>query len=100
MKVFRSLLVALAIGAATLSSAQARDSVSLSINIGGPGYYAYPVVTHYVAPHVVYYPTHRVYHAAPYAYQAYPAAVYRSGHYYSGHRHYRGHGHHHDGRRR
>ncbi|PPD47119.1 MAG: hypothetical protein CTY14_05040 [Methylotenera sp.] len=97
MKVFRSLLVALAIGAATLSSAQARDSVSLSINIGGLGYYAYPAVTHYVAPQVVYYPTHRIYHGAPYAYQPYPAVVYRGGHYYSGHRHHRGHGHHHGG---
>ncbi|WP_036302170.1 hypothetical protein [Methylotenera sp. L2L1] len=103
MKVLRSLLVALVIGIATLSSAQARDSVSLAINIGGPGYYAYPAVTYYAAPPVVYYPTRRVYYAEPYAYQYYPATVYGSGYYYSGHRHHRyhrGHGHHHDGHRR
>lgn len=98
MKVFRSLLVVLAIGAASLSSAQARDSVSFSINLGGPGYYAYPAVTHYVAPQAVYYPTQRIYYSAPYAY--YPAAGYGGGYYYSGPRHYgghhqhRGHGHH------
>lgn len=94
MKLFRSLLVVLVLGVATLSSAQARDSVNFSINIGGPGYYAYPVVTHYVAPQVVYYPAHRVYYAAPYAYTHYPATVYGRP-YYSGHRHHhKGHGYH------
>lgn len=89
--------MALAIGVVALSSTQARDSVSLSINIGGSGYYANPVVTHYVASQVVYYSTRRVYHATAYAY---PAVVHRSGHYYSGHRHYRGHRYNHDSRRR
>lgn len=94
MKLFRSLFMGLVIGLATLSSAQARDSVSLSINIGGPGYYAYPAVRHYVAPPVVYYPAQRIYHPAPYAYQYYPPAVY-GGDYYSGHRHHhRGYGRH------
>ena len=105
MKVFRSLLVVLAIGAATLSSAQARDSISFALNIGGPGYYAYPAEVQYVAPPVVYYPGYSVYYDTPYAYQYYyPATVYRGGYgvyggYYSGHHHHRGYGHH-DGYRR
>jgi len=105
MRVIRSLLVVLAIGVATLSSAQARDSVSFSLNIGAPGYYAYPAEVQYVAPPAVYYPGYSVYYDTPYAYRYYyPAAVYRGsygvyGGYYSGHHHHRGYGHR-DGYRR
>ncbi|ACT48805.1 hypothetical protein [Methylotenera mobilis] len=101
MKVLRSLLVVLALGAATLSSAQARDSVSFALNIGGPGYYAYPAAVQYVAPPVAYYPGYSVYYdTAPYAYQYYyPATVYRGGYgfygnYYSGRHHHHGDGRH------
>jgi len=101
MKVLRSLLVVLAIGAATLSSAQARDSVSFALNIGAPAYYAYPAEVQYVAPPVAYYPGYSAYYdAPPYAYQYYyPATVYRGGYgfygnYYSGHHHHGGYGHH------
>ena len=99
MKVLRSLLVVLAIGAATLSSAQARDSVSLAVNIGAPAYYAYPAEVRYVAPPVAYYRGYSVYYdTAPYVYQYYyPAAVYRGGYGVYGGDYSRHHHHHHGG---
>ncbi len=56
MKIFHSAILALAIGAASITSAQARDSFSFGLNIGGyppPVYYAPPVT--YYNPPVVYY---------------------------------------------
>lgn len=91
MKFLRTLLAVLAIGAVTISTANARDSFSLGINIGGFGngyghvhpYYAPPVVYH--APPVYYYEPVRSYY--------YPPAVsFRyfdgGGHRYHGHRHH------------
>lgn len=98
MKFLRSLLAVLAIGAVTISTANARDSFSLGINIGGYGndyghihqHYAPPVVYH--APHAYYYePVRTYYHAPIVSYQYYSGG----GHRYNGHhaRHYdRGHG--------
>ena len=37
MKILRSVLIVLAIGAATISTANARDSFSIGINVGGFG---------------------------------------------------------------
>jgi hypothetical protein len=53
MKLLRSAVIALAIGVVSISTASARDSFSLGINIGGYGYA--PPVTYYPAPPVVYY---------------------------------------------
>jgi hypothetical protein len=57
MKIFHSAILALAIGAASITSAQARDSFSFGLNIGGgyppPVYYAPPIT--YYNPPVVYY---------------------------------------------
>jgi hypothetical protein len=53
MKVLRTAVIALSIGAASISSASARDSFSLGVNIGGYGYA--PPVAYYPAPPVVYY---------------------------------------------
>jgi hypothetical protein len=72
MKILRSAIVVLAIGAASISSALARDSFSIGINVGGPAYYqptryyAAPPVVYYGAPPVVYYnAAPRVYHYPP-----------------------------------
>ena len=60
MKIFRSAIVALVVGVASISSAVARDSFNIGINVGGYGYpqaqyYAGPPVVYYNAPPVVYY---------------------------------------------
>ena len=60
MKIFRSAIVVLAIAVASISSAVARDSFNIGINVGGYGYpqahyYAGPPVVYYSAPPVVYY---------------------------------------------
>ena len=63
MKLIHSAVLALAIGAASISSVQARDSFSLGINVGGYGYA--PPVAYYPAP--VYY-SEPVYYSAPVTY--------------------------------
>jgi hypothetical protein len=65
MKLIHSAILALAIGAATVSTAQARDSFSLGINVGGYGY----------APPVAYYPA-PVYYSEP-VYYSQPVTYYR-----------------------
>lgn len=96
MKVLRSIAIALAIGAASVSTAQAHDSFSFGINIGAP-VYAYPAVTYRAAPRVVYYEEPRVIYPASYAYYGAPVVVHRDVYYggprpyFEGHRHYRGH---------
>lgn len=67
MKTVYSAFLALTIGVATISAANARDSFSLGINIGGYGYA--PPVTYYAAPPVIYYSA-PAYHAAPSYYRA------------------------------
>lgn len=96
MKVLRLVFATLAIGVASISTAQARDSFSLGINIGGYPYYAPPpVVRYYPAQPVVYY-REPIYYSQPVYYSA-PAAYYypqTSFNYYSygGDRyHHRGH---------
>lgn len=68
MKIFHSAILALAIGAASFTSAQARDSFSFGLNIGGgyppPVYYAPPVT--YYNPSVVYYSASPGYYANNY----------------------------------
>lgn len=63
MKLIHSAILALTIGVATVSTAQARDSFSLGINVGGYGYA--PPVAYYPAP--VYY-SEPVYYSAPVTY--------------------------------
>lgn len=116
VKTFRSVALALAIGAVSITSANAHDSFSFGINIGGAGfappavfyappvYYASPIY-HAPAPVVYYHPAHQYYGVG----QRFAPAV--SYHYYNdgfrGHRgngwgnRSRGHrdGHHHRGRR-
>ena len=108
MKVLRSIVLALAVGAAAVSTAQAHDSFSVGVNIGGYGPQAYPVVAYQTAPHVVYHQAPRAYYPARYAYYGAPVAVHRDvyyggpRHHFRGHEHYRGyvqhggygHGHH------
>jgi hypothetical protein len=98
MKLIHSVVLALAIGAATVSTAQARDSFSLGINIGGYGYA--PPVAYYPAP--VYYSEPVVYYSAPVTYYR-PAPVYYGyaptvvSFGYSNYGGYRGHHHGHHG---
>lgn len=89
MKVLRTAVIALAIGAASISSAFARDSFSLGVNIGGYGYA--PPVAYYPAPPVVYYSQPTYYRTAqPVYYQ--PVVSYQ--YYNDGRRDYdRGWGH-------
>ena len=89
MKILRSLIAVLAIGAATMSTANARDSFSLGINIGGFGYAPPPVA--YYPPPVVYAPT-AYYYEPVRSYYAAPIVSYR---YYSGGHYDRGYDRHH-----
>ncbi len=111
MKIFRSAIVALAIGVASISSAVARDSFNIGINVGGYGYpqaqyYAGPPVVYYNAPPVVYYRSAPpVYSYAPDVSFGYQNYGYQSRYYDNswgnngwgngGNPGYRGHGHHH-----
>jgi hypothetical protein len=79
MKIFHSAILALAIGAACVTSAQARDSFSLGINIGGygyppPVYYAQPIT--YYNPPVVYYSAAPAYYSRGY-YNSAPVVSYQ-----------------------
>ncbi len=94
MKLINSAILALAIGAATVSSAQARDSFSLGINVGGYGYAPPPVVYY---PEPVYYSEPR-YYSAPVTYYrpvpryyGYAPPVVSFGYQNYGGHHYRGH---------
>jgi len=88
MKLLRSAVIALAIGAASISTASARDSFSLGVNIGGYGYA--PPVAYYPAPPVVYYSQPVYYRVAPPVYYQ-PVVSYQ--YYNGGHRgHHRGWG--------
>lgn len=103
MKMLRSLTLALALGLPALA-AQAHDSFHIGINLGGPGYYAAPVVAYPAVPQVIYYDAPRIYQPAPHAYYRAPAVGYRDVYYaaprhhfsgqwqHGGHDH-RGHGH-------
>lgn len=84
MKMLYKALAVLAIGVASISTVQARDSFSFGINIGTPYYYAPPPV-YYSAPPVVYYGAPTVYYrpAPPVVYSPYAAYG-----YYGGHRHH------------
>ncbi len=68
MKIIHSVGLALLIGVASVSSAQAHDSFSLGINIGGYGYA--PPVAYYPAP--VYYREPVVYYREPVYYREAP----------------------------
>jgi hypothetical protein len=60
------VLMALTLGVAASTSAQAHDSFSIGFNLGGPGYYAAPPATYYAPPPVAYYrPAPIVYYGAP-----------------------------------
>jgi len=71
MKILRSAVLALTIGVACISSAQARDSFSFGLNIGG---YGYPPPVYY-APPVTYYNPPVVYYSAAPRYYNYEPAV-------------------------
>lgn len=62
MKTLRSILAVLAIGLAPFSIAQAHDSFSFGLNIGG-GYAPPPVVRYYAPPPAVYYAPPTVYYS-------------------------------------
>jgi len=83
MKILKALLATVAIGMASITTANAHDSFHLGINLGGYGY-APPPVAYYPAP--VYYDAPRVYYSSPRVIHYGPPAV--SYRYYGG-------GHHH-----
>ena len=94
MKILHTTILALAIGAAAISSAQARDSFSLGINVGGYGYAPpvvyYPQPVYYSEPVVYYSEPVRYYLPAPRYYGYAPTVVSFGYQNYGGH-HYRGH---------
>jgi len=92
MKVLRSLVVALTIGAASISAAQAHDSFNIGINVGGYDHYAYPAVAYRAAPQVAYYPAPRVYYPAAYTYYGAPVVVHRDVYYGGPRNHFGGYG--------
>ena len=77
MKILHSAILALTIGLASVSSAYARDSFSLGVNVGGYGYAPpavyYPAqrVVYYDAPQVYYRPAPRVYYQPLVSYRYY-----------------------------
>ena len=93
MKILHSTILALAIGAASISSVQARDSFSIGLNIGGYGYAPpvvyYPQPVYYSEP-VIYYREPVYYREAPRHYGYAPTVVSIGYQNYGGH-HYRGH---------
>ncbi|MEE9331378.1 MAG: hypothetical protein V3U89_04020 [Methylophilaceae bacterium] len=112
MKTFKMIIAILVISAAAMSTAQARDSFSVSINVGGHGYAPYsdyhaPVhyrnhgvsTVYYSSPSVVYYAPpvryrHHVYSGSHRYKQHYRAHQYRTHQYRShayGRHQYRGH---------
>jgi len=94
MKAIRLVLIILALALVGVGNAYARDSFSVGINIGGPGYYAAPPVRYYSPPPAVYYAPPPVYYRpAPPVYYGnpYPRSHFR--YYDDGPRH----NHHHDG---
>lgn len=86
MKLLRCLLMVLAFGA-SISTAQARDSFSLGISIGGYSPYGHPGVTYHAVPQVIYYDAPRIYHHAPHAYHA-PVIGHRDIYYGGAHNYY------------
>lgn len=98
MKLIHSVILALAIGAATVSTAQARDSFSLGVNIGGYGYA--PPVVYYPAPvyynEPIYYNEPVTYYRPAPRYYSYAPTIVSFGYQNYGGHHYRGHhrGHH------
>lgn len=94
MKLIRSLMIGLAVFAASLTAAQAHDSFNIGINIGGYGYGAYPAVTYRAVPDVVYYESPRVYYPAAYAYYDAPVVVHRDVYYGAPRYRFEGRGHH------
>ena len=97
MKLIHSVVLALAISAASISSVPARDSFSLGINIGGYGYA--PPVVYYPAPvysEPVYYSEPVTYYRPAPRYYGYAPTIVSFGYQNYGGHHYRGHhrGHH------
>lgn len=93
MKLIHSVILALAIGAATVSTAQARDSFSLGVNIGGYGYA--PPVVYYPAPvyynEPIYYSEPVTYYRPAPRYYGYAPTIVSFGYQNYGGHHYRGH---------
>lgn len=93
MKTLRIVMLTAALAVVGMSSAHARDSFGLSVNIGIPGYYAGPPAVVYQAPPAVVY-----YEPAPvrYYYGA-PTRIYyeEPRHYYRHDQRWGGHGHKH-----
>ena len=85
MKIFHSIVAALAIGTASITCAQAHDSFSFGLNIGSYGYA--PPVTYYAPPVVYYSEPVAYYHPAPRYYSYAPAVSF-------GYQNYGFHGHH------
>ena len=96
MKVLRLVFATLAIGVASISSAQAHDSFSLGFNFGSPYYQPYqpPAAIYYPNPPVYYYGAPPVYYqSAPPVYY-YPQAsfgYFNGGHHGWGHREHEEH---------
>ena len=87
MKFLKWMLLGLSIAIAGISNANARDSFSIGLNIGGPGYYAAPPVPYYAPPPVVYRaPPPVVYAPPPVYYRPYEPRIYYR--YYDGPRNY------------
>ncbi|MDX1915210.1 MAG: hypothetical protein SFU55_06470 [Methylophilus sp.] len=79
-----SIILAAALSTIAISNANARDSFSVGINIGGYGYAPPPVVYYYPPPPPVYYGAPSTYYSAPVVRYA-PVVSYR---YYDGDRYH------------
>jgi hypothetical protein len=95
MKILKLLLVGLAFTAAAAGTAQARDSFSVGINVGGYGY-APPPVYYYPAPARSYYAAPTVYYSEPVRYAPIVSYSYYNDGYrdnrWGNHHGYRNHG--------
>lgn len=101
MNILKTAVLTIALTAAAATTAHARDSFSIGINIGGHGYAPHSIVTHrhvphYYGPPTVYYSAPRVvYYDAPVRYRHYQPYAYGGSYYGNGHHNYKHHGNHH-----
>lgn len=102
MNLLKTVALTIALTAATATTAHARDSFNIGINIGGYGYAPHSIVTHryvprYYGPPTVYYSAPRVvYYDAPVRYRHFQPYAYGGGYYGNGHHNYKHHGNHHN----
>lgn len=101
MNILKIAVLTIGLTAAMATTAHARDSFNIGINIGGYGYAPHSVITHrhvpryYGPPTVFYSAPHVVYYDAPVRYRHFQPYAYEGGYFGNWHHNYKRHGNHH-----